>query len=61
MVSACLEDCSAAAKSYLVFAYRTELLPKKIRAHPQRTIAEQVDLPHILITFLFHYHFWVVG
>jgi hypothetical protein len=55
-VSACLEDWLAAAELYLVFA--TGL--KEDRAHPQRTVAEQVHFPHILTTFLFHYLCWVV-
>ena len=41
--------------------YGTELLPKKIEIIHQRTIAEQVHFPHILITFLFYYLCWVVS
>jgi hypothetical protein len=42
--------------------YGTELLPKKIERTPlpQRSTAEQVHFPHILITFLFHYLCWVI-
>lgn len=39
----------------------TELLTKTDWAHPQRTIAKQVHVPNILITFLFQYLCWVVG
>jgi hypothetical protein len=34
--SACLEDWSTAAESYLVFAMGTELLLKKIKLAPQK-------------------------
>ena len=33
----------------------------KIGITPQRTVSKQVHFPHILITFLFHYLWWVVG
>ena len=42
----------------LVFAPGTELLPKKIKFDPQRTLLNKPTspiLPHILTSFLFHY------
>lgn len=40
--------------------YGTELLTR-LSSPPQRTTAKQVHPPHILITLLFHYLWWVVG
>jgi hypothetical protein len=50
LVFACLEDRSAAAGSYMVFAMGWTAA-KEDWACPQRTIAEQVHFPHVLITF----------
>ena len=60
LVSACLEDWSAAAEPYLVFATGLNCCPGRW-AHSQRTIAEQVHFPHSLITSLFHNFCWMVG
>jgi hypothetical protein len=40
--------------------YRTELLPE-IKLASKELLLKQVHFPHILITFLFHYLWWVVG
>jgi hypothetical protein len=53
LLSAYLEDQSAAAKTYLVFAMELKYCSKD-QAHLQWTIAEQTGpLSSILITFLF--------
>ena len=48
LVSACWEDWSAAAESYLVFAMGLNCCPRRLSS-PQRTIAEQVHFPYTLI------------
>ena len=58
---ACLEVWSGADKSYLVFATGLNCCQKKFELIAQRTSAEQVHFPQILITFLFHCLRWVVG
>ena len=59
VISACWEDWTAAAGLSLVFA-KGLTFDKEDWAHPQRTIAKQVHIPHPLIHFLFHYLWWVV-
>jgi hypothetical protein len=76
LVSACWKDWTVAVGSYLVSAcledWSTLLshtwcllgdwtAEKEDLVCPQRTIAEKVYFPHILITFLFHSLCWVVG
>ena len=53
LVSACVEDCSAATESYLVFAVGMKSCPRY--SLPPKPIGAQLYFTHILITFLFHY------
>lgn len=57
-------DISMRSKNQLCPKPFNGLLPSSIwsiELAPKRTMAEQVHTPHILITFLFCYLYWVVG
>ena len=58
-----LWDQTAAADSYLVFATGLNCWypDNEDWTLRQRTISKQVYLPRVLITFLFHYLWWMVG
>jgi hypothetical protein len=60
--SVCPENWTAAADSYLVFATGLNCwyLDNEDWTLRQRTISKQVYLPRVLITFLFHYLWWMV-
>jgi hypothetical protein len=63
VLSACWEDWTEADESESEFGvcYGTELLTKKPKLSPKEPLLNRFSSLRILMTFLFHYLWWVMG